>query len=85
MLYIQPDECIDCGVCEPTCPVQAIFSEADLPAELSEYLTINRDFFGPTVSGLDSPEGAADVGPQAVDHPEVARYPSRTDADSASA
>jgi ferredoxin len=33
MVLIHPDECIDCGACEPTCPVQAIFSTFDLPAE----------------------------------------------------
>ena len=31
MLYIDPDECIDCGACEPACPVSAIFAEDDLP------------------------------------------------------
>ena len=31
MLYIQPDECVDCGACEPACPVTAIFYEDDVP------------------------------------------------------
>ena len=31
MLYIDPDECIDCGACEPACPVNAIYAEDDLP------------------------------------------------------
>ena len=31
MLYIHPDECVDCGACEPVCPVEAIFYEDDLP------------------------------------------------------
>ena len=30
-LYIHPDECIDCGACEPVCPVEAIYYEDDLP------------------------------------------------------
>ena len=30
-LYIDPDECIDCGACEPVCPVTAIFAEDDVP------------------------------------------------------
>ena len=72
MLYIQPDECIDCGVCEPTCPVDAIFSDADLPVELTNYLMINKEFFDATVSGLGSPEGATLVGCQTLDHPYVA-------------
>ena len=31
MLYIHPDECVDCGACEPVCPVEAIFYEDDTP------------------------------------------------------
>ena len=34
MLYIQPDECVDCGACEPVCPVEAIYYEDDLPREV---------------------------------------------------
>jgi NAD-dependent dihydropyrimidine dehydrogenase PreA subunit len=33
MLYIHPDECVDCGACEPVCPVEAIFYEDDVPEE----------------------------------------------------
>jgi NAD-dependent dihydropyrimidine dehydrogenase PreA subunit len=33
MLYIHPDECVDCGACEPVCPVEAISFEADVPAQ----------------------------------------------------
>ncbi len=36
MLYIHPDECIDCGACEPVCPVKAIFAEDETPGELEE-------------------------------------------------
>ena len=32
-LYIHPDECVDCGACEPVCPVEAIYYEDDLPEE----------------------------------------------------
>ena len=45
MLYINPDECIDCGACIPECPVDAIFDEDDLPAQWSEYTKINEDFY----------------------------------------
>ena len=45
MLYIQPDECIDCGACEPECPVTAIFPEEDVPANMRQYVQINRDVF----------------------------------------
>jgi NAD-dependent dihydropyrimidine dehydrogenase PreA subunit len=54
MLYIHPDECIDCGGCEPVCPVEAIYYEDDLPAELRDYTAVNAEFFpaaGGTVPG----------------------------------
>jgi NAD-dependent dihydropyrimidine dehydrogenase PreA subunit len=41
MLYIDPAECIDCGACEPACPVTAIFSEDDVPDAESAYKEIN--------------------------------------------
>jgi len=44
-LYIDPDECIDCGACEPECPVTAIFEESDLPVEWQKYKEINAAFF----------------------------------------
>jgi ferredoxin len=49
MLFIHPDECIDCGACEPECPVTAIFPEEDVPGNLKQYVQINKDIFsGPT-------------------------------------
>lgn len=44
MLYIHPDECVDCGACEPVCPVEAIFYEDDVPEQWSHYTQINADF-----------------------------------------
>ena len=41
-LVINPDECIDCALCEPECPVNAIVSEDDLPEEYQKYLEINK-------------------------------------------
>jgi ferredoxin len=41
MLVIDPDECIDCGACEPECPTSAIFSEDDLPDKWAEYKELN--------------------------------------------
>ena len=52
MLYIDPDECIDCGACEPECPVEAIFAEEDLPEEWSRFTEINAKYF----ELKDSPE-----------------------------
>jgi NAD-dependent dihydropyrimidine dehydrogenase PreA subunit len=45
MLYINPDECIDCGACEPACPVTAIFAEDDVPADQEEFKTLNPQWY----------------------------------------
>ena len=42
---IDPDVCIDCGACEPVCPVSAIFQEDSVPDEEQPWIAINRDFF----------------------------------------
>ena len=42
-LVINPDECIDCALCEPECPANAIFSEDEIPAGQEEYLKINEE------------------------------------------
>jgi len=41
MLLIDPEECIDCGACLPECPVDAIFADKDLPADLEASVAIN--------------------------------------------
>lgn len=69
-LYIHPDECVDCGACEPVCPVDAICYEADVPERWGEYTRINREFF----AGIGSPGGASRTGLRA-DHPAVAELP----------
>lgn len=43
MLYIHPDECIDCGACEFACPVKAIFNEDDLPNDLRKWIDVNAE------------------------------------------
>ena len=40
-LVIDPDECIDCGACEPECPTSAIFAEDDVPDDQQEYIQLN--------------------------------------------
>ena len=45
-LYINPEECIDCGACEPECPVEAIFVEEDVPPEWDKFIDKNYEFFG---------------------------------------
>ena len=47
MLYIDPDECIDCGACEPECPVEAIFAEEDMPEDQDRFVEINTKYFEP--------------------------------------
>jgi NAD-dependent dihydropyrimidine dehydrogenase PreA subunit len=68
MLYIHPDECVDCGACEPVCPVEAIFYEDDTPEQWKDYYNANVDFF----DDLGSPGGAAKMGVIDKDHPLVA-------------
>ena len=43
MLVIDPDECIDCAVCIPECPVNAIYAEEDVPPEQKEWLALNAE------------------------------------------
>ena len=43
MLYIDPNECIDCGACVPECPVEAIFDETQVPDDKKEWTKINAD------------------------------------------
>jgi ferredoxin len=51
-LYIHPDECIDCGACEPECPVTAIFPEEDVPPNMTAFIEKNKEVFN-----SDSPPG----------------------------
>ena len=44
MLVIDPEECIDCSLCEPECPIGAIFSEDDLPSDQQHFLQINAEY-----------------------------------------
>ncbi|MGO1315444.1 MAG: ferredoxin [Cellulomonadaceae bacterium] len=70
-LYIHPDECVDCGACEPVCPVEAIYYEDDVPEEWSDYYRANVEFF----DDLGSPGGAAKMGEIDKDDPMIAALP----------
>ena len=45
MLVIDPDECIDCGACEPECPVNAIFPEDQVPAEWANFTVMDATWY----------------------------------------
>jgi NAD-dependent dihydropyrimidine dehydrogenase PreA subunit len=78
-LYIHPDECVDCGACEPVCPVEAIFYEDDVPTPWSPFIADNAGFFTNPLPGrsgaLGSPGGAARLGRVGVDTALVAGHP----------
>ena len=59
------------------CPTEAIHDAQELPPHEAVFAAVNREFFGPDVSGLGSPGGADGVQPSACDHPMVAAYPAR--------
>lgn len=61
MLVINPDECIDCALCEPECPVNAIYSEDELPEDQLEFVELNRELsqeWDNITEKCDSPEDA---------------------------
>lgn len=45
MLYIDPETCIDCGACEPECPVEAIFEEEYVPEEMHSFIQLNAEWY----------------------------------------
>ncbi|MER5671898.1 indolepyruvate ferredoxin oxidoreductase subunit alpha [Pseudonocardia alni] len=59
MLYIDPDNCIDCGACETSCPQDAIFFDVALPDAVRNYERINAEFFSGPRGGHDHPDVAA--------------------------
>jgi len=75
MLYIQPDECVDCGACEPVCPVEAIYYEDDIPSAWTELGKANSEFF----VEIGSPGGASKVGASATDHAMVKALPPKAE------
>ncbi|MBF6212694.1 ferredoxin family protein [Nocardia puris] len=78
MAYIHPAECVDCGACEPVCPVEAIYLDADIPADQREFVDENARFFAEPLPGreapLGSPGSAAKAGEIGVDTPFVTEY-----------
>lgn len=62
MLVINPDECINCGICVPLCPIGAIFEEDDLPEDQQHFLAINAQLAEkwPIIEMSKSPLNEAD-------------------------
>ena len=73
MLYIHPDECVDCGACEPVCPVEAIYYDEDVPEEWAAYTKANADFV--EQAGLSG--GGKKVGKTLFDVEPIADLPAR--------
>jgi NAD-dependent dihydropyrimidine dehydrogenase PreA subunit len=70
-LYINPNECIDCGACEPACPEEAIFTDFRAPDEDAEFIADNARFFDEPLPGrgepVGAPGGSAEFGPVGSD------------------
>jgi ferredoxin len=63
MLVIDPDECIDCTLCVPECPVEAIFAEDDVPDHQSEWIVLNKELaalWKPLIERKPAPPDADD-------------------------
>ena len=75
MLYIDPVECIDCGACQPACPVSAIFPEADVPVDQKQFTELNPLWYQDkaaaraAVAGMESIGGAVAAPAAAVAAP----------------
>jgi ferredoxin len=62
MLVIDPDECIDCAVCIPECPVNAIYPEEEVPASQKDFLALNAELAKswPSITSKKEAPGDAD-------------------------
>ena len=77
-LYINPRECIDCGACEPVCPVEAVSQDRRVPDGQHAFVGDNARFFELPLAGraepLGAPGGASTLGALGVDTDLVAEY-----------
>ena len=62
MLVIDPDECIDCTLCEPECPVDAIMCDEDVPEDMNEFIELNAELskIWPVLNEIKPPPEDAD-------------------------
>lgn len=72
-LVIDPDGCIDCSLCVPECPADAIFADTELPEDQKEFIELNAELSAiwPVINTTSSPMGTADVW---VDKPDKLQY-----------
>jgi NAD-dependent dihydropyrimidine dehydrogenase PreA subunit len=77
-LYINPAECIDCGACEPVCPVEAITQDRRVPADQQDFIADNVRFFSEPLPGrseaVGDVGGASFIGRIGIDTDFVAKY-----------
>ena len=77
-LYIHPDECVDCGACEPVCPVEAITQDRRVAEGDEPFVEDNATFFDVVLQGRDvplgMPGGARKVGDLGTDTELVAAW-----------
>jgi NAD-dependent dihydropyrimidine dehydrogenase PreA subunit len=78
-LYINAKECIDCGACEPVCPVEAIAQDRRVPEDQEQFIEDNRAFFTDPLPGRDepigTPGGSRNTGDIGVDTAMVSAHP----------
>jgi ferredoxin len=62
MLVIDPEECIDCTLCEPECPIEAIYSEDELPADQRQFVALNAELSKtwPVITEMKDPPADSD-------------------------
>lgn len=74
MFYIQPDECVNCGLCESICPVDAIRKISEVTEQEKPYVAVNKEFFEDEVTGWGMPDGWTKEYTTTQDHPMVAEF-----------
>lgn len=78
MFYIHPDECINCGLCESICPVDAIRKISEVTEDESLYVAVNKEFFEDKVTGWGSPDGWTKEYTTDQDHPLIIGFSSES-------
>ncbi len=72
-LVIDPEECIDCTLCEPECPIEAIFAEDDLPDDQQQFIAINAEL-AQKWPVIDAMKPAPDDADDWVDKPDKLKH-----------